>query len=365
MKTKNLYLAVVMLGIFSWSCNRTNDLATSTNSESLKTSINKGVQDLTSAVNTISASPGYQVFTGANDIATKSAVISPFDTLTHSILLANIAGVYGYKANTITRGRMSIMHFFNKTGESSQLIVSLPESKVNSSRSLLRYTPSDTLLANDYTISVSDYLFKFNLFSGYDYKMASSIKIKDVDAGALQIQSTNTKNNGFHYTSEFNFPDGYSTKCLYTSGDTATSSYSINQGTKILYEEKLVAIRSNLETRHHEREFSLTIGNVLIERKLGIGQTLDSAKVYVGGVLQLKSKVEIMDTSTDPTTDPSVTNQKRELKITFDDGTSATFSQLAGTVITNINNLFTSMRQVNFATRIVDWIAWDIFTRKN
>jgi hypothetical protein len=320
---------------------------------------------LKSAVNTISASPGYQVFSGVNDISTKSAEISPFDTLTHSILLADVAGIYQYKAKTITRNRMSIMRFFNKTGESSQMIVSLPESKVNSSKLLLHYAPSDTLLANDYTISVSDYQYRFNRFSSFDYKMASSIKIKDVDAGALQIQSVYTRNDGYNYVSEFDFPNGYTTKCLNTSGDTITSSNSISQGTKILYEEKLMSIKTSTNVKHREREFSLTIGNVLIKRELGNDQTLDSAKVYVSGILQLKSKVEIVDKSTDSTVDPTVTNQKRELKITFDDGTSATISQLVGSAITDINSLFTSMRQVNFATKIVDWIAWDIYTKKN
>jgi len=365
MRTKSLYLAVVILGIITWSCNKTNDSANSGNSLSLKSSINTGVQNLSSAVNAISASPGYQVFTGSNDLITKSGVISPLDTLTQSIGLADIAGIYTYKATPIKRGRMMLMKFFTKTGDSPQMIVSLPESKVNSPRMLLRYSPADTLLVNDYTVTVSDYMVKFNLFNSYDYKMASSIKIKDVDAGALQIQSTYGKNNGYHYSSEFDFPDGYSTKYLAASGDTAVSSYSINQGAKTLYEEKLTAIKTSTDLKHRERDYSLTIGNVLIERKLGVGQTLDSAKVYVSGVLQVKSKVEIIDTSTDPTVDPTVTHQKRELKITFDDGTSSTLSQLAGTVITNINSIFTSMHQVNFATNIVDMIAWDIYTKKN
>ncbi len=92
--------------------------------------------------------------------------------------------------------------------------------------------------------------------------------------------------------------------------------------------------------------------------------SLDSAKVYVGGVLQVKSKVEIVDKTT-ATTDNSVTLMKRELKITFDDGTSATFTELAGKAITDISTLFAAMRQGSFATSIIDWIAWDIYTNKN
>jgi hypothetical protein len=59
-----------------------------------------------------------------------------------------------------------------------------------------------------------------------------------------------------------------------------------------------------------------------------------------------------------------VINQKRELKITFDDGTSSTISELLGTSVTTIRTLFASLRLSSFAVSIVDWIAWDIYTNK-
>ncbi|MCX6236820.1 MAG: hypothetical protein NTY07_04540 [Bacteroidia bacterium] len=315
-------------------------------------------------MNAISTSAGYQVLAGPADLTTKSAVISPLDTITHSILLSDIAGVYDYKANTVTKGPNSILRFFSKTAENPQMIVRLPEEKIKASKSLLHYTPSDTLLTNNYVVTLSDYQYNFNWFVSYDYKMASSIKIKDVNAGVLKIQSSSNKTDGYHFASEFVFPNGYVTKCQYSSGDTATSVYAITDGTKTLYEEKYTAIKSITDMRHRETAFSLTIGNVLITRNLGKGQaSLDSAKVYVGGVLQLKSKVELVDKTTDPI-DNCITNKKRELKITFDDGTSSTFTELAGNVITDISSLFISMRQVYFATGIIDWIAWDIYTHK-
>jgi putative Mn2+ efflux pump MntP len=63
-------------------------------------------------------------------------------------------------------------------------------------------------------------------------------------------------------------------------------------------------------------------------------------------------------------TDVSVTAHKRELKITFDDGTSKTISELLGTSVETIRNLFISLRQSYFATSIVDRIAWDIYIKK-
>lgn len=363
METKNLYLAM-MLEFISWNCNKKDEINTSSNSESLKTSLNNGVQELTTAMNVISASAGYQVLVSAPDLTSKSAYLSPLDTIKRSIILADIAGEYNYKANTVKKGHISILRFFNKTAESPQMIVRLPEEKVKSWRTLLHFSSGDTLLNNNYVLNLSDYQYKFNWFVSFEYKMASAIKIKDIDVGVLKIQSSNNKTNGYSYASEFAFPNGYATKCQYTSGDTAISGYAITQGTKILYEEKYTAIRNNPESRHREKEFSLTIGNVLIVRKSISGQaSLGSEKVYIGGVLQLKSKVEIVDKTTDPT-DKCVSNQKRELKITFDDGTSKTFTELAGAAINNISTLFASMRQVNFAKNVIDWIAWDIYSKK-
>lgn len=365
MKTKSLYLAAFLLGVLSWNCNKTDGLKTDANSESLKMSINSGVQELTTAINAISTSAGYQVIAGPTDLMTKSAELSPIDTIKHSIFLADIAGVYDYKAQALKTWPFTIFRFFNKTATSSQMIVRLPEEKTKVSKSLLRYLPSDTLLANNYVVTLSDYQYNFNWYVSYDYKMASSIKVKDVEAGVLKIQSSSSKTNGYRYASEFTFPSGYVTKCIYTSGDTAISSYAITKNSKTLYEEKCTAIKVSLDPRHRETEFSLTIGNVLIVRKTELGHlSLDSAKVYVGGVLQVKSKVEIVDKTT-ATTDNSVTLMKRELKITFDDGTSATFTELAGKAITDISTLFAAMRQGSFATSIIDWIAWDIYTNKN
>ena len=370
MKTKNFYLVVMVLGLIAWSCNKTDILKAPGTQVSLKSAITSGVQDLSTAVSAITTSAGYQVVNGPADLLTKSVLISPWDTVTHSILLADVAGIYDYKAVSYRRMFMQMMRFFNKTKDTTVMVVRLPEEKVKGSRKLFSYNPADTLLSNNYKITVSDYKFIFSHTVGSSYEMASAINIKGVNAGTYKIQYTKNKVTGYHFGSEFDFPNGYITKTYYTPGDTAISDYSISNGTKILYEEKYTAIKSAASgDRHREKEFSLTIGDVMIVRQLGHQQaSLDSAKVYVGGVLQLKSKVEIIDDSTNPTVDPTdncFTNHKRDLKITFDDGTTKTLSELAGTVITNIGDLFTSLRQANFGTAIIDMIAWDIYFKKS
>lgn len=364
MKTKSLCFIVFMLGLLSWSCSK-SDISNSAETQlSLKNSLSDGIQELTTAVNAITTSPAYDVLSGPADLTTKSGIITPRDTITHSILLADIDGVYNYKYTAVKRWPFTIMRFFNKTAENAQMIVSMPVEKVQASKTLLHYTPKDTLLANNYVVTVSDYQYRFSHFNVWTYQVASAIKVKTVDSGVLKIQSSNSLKNGYHFASEFKFPNDYVTKTSYTSGDTAISVYAISKGTKTLYEEKYTAIKTSSTSRHRETEFALTIGNVVIKRNLALGKsTLDSAKVYVAGVLQKKSKVEIVDKTTDPT-NVTIAGQKRELKITFDDGTSKTFTELTGTVITNISTLFSSLRQANFATGIIDWIAWDIYMKR-
>lgn len=367
MKTKSYYLGLVLLGFLTWSCSNKEDLA---GNKSLKSSINSSAQELTVAMNAISASAGYQVLATPSETTNPSFTkphVTAFDSTYSSILLADISGVYDFKAANYNKWNPSLLRFFVRSADNADMIVNLPKEKVQKPYTLLRYSPKDTLLVNDYKIDLSKYEYKFNRFLGWDYNMASNINISNVNAGDLQIQSSNSKANGYHFASNFAFASGYDTKTSYTSGDTIMSVYNISKDNKTLYEEKYTAIRTSATSKHREKEYSLTIGNVQIVRTPG-KSSLDSAKVYVSGVLQLHSKVQFIDvttTSTSPdSTETSVTNHKRELQITFDDGTSTTIKQLLGSTIDNIRTLFVSLRQTYFATAVVDWIAWDIYINK-
>jgi len=364
MKTRSYYAVLLLVSVISWSCSN-SDLSQT----SLKSSINSNVQELATALNKISASSGYQVLATSSTSSSsasyvKSSVVSAYDSTYNKILLSDIAGIYDYKASD-KKGPQSALRIFTKTGVSDLMVVRLPESKVKNPNALLRFSAGDTLLANDYIISLSKYQDYFRNAYTWDYEMASTINIKNVDAGALAIQSSNSEANGYKYASEFVFADGYKASCKYTSGDTAIATYSINDGSKVLYSEKYTAIKGSKEIRHREQQYSLTIGDVEIIREMG-KNGLDSAKVYVSGVLQTNSKIEIVDINSTVTdaTDNSVINKKRDLKITFDDGTSATISDLLGTSVTTIRSLFASLRQSSFAVSIIDWIAWDIYTNK-
>jgi hypothetical protein len=366
MKTKSYYVGLVLLGFLTWSCSNTDELGSS---KSLKTSINSNAQELTLAMNAITSSAGYQALSTSAETTTASYTHPPvaaFDSTYSSILLADISGVYNYKA-TKNKWNPSILQFFVRSADNADMIVNLPKEKVQKPYGLLRFSPKDSALVNDYKIDLSKYEYKFNRFLGWDYNMASNINISGVNAGDLQIQSSNSKAKGYHFASTFAFASGYTTNTSYTSGDTIISLYNISKDKKTLYEEKYTAIRTSTTSRHREKEYSLTIGNVQIVRTPG-KSSLDSAKVYVGGVLQLHSVVKFIDvttTSANPdSTETSITNHKRELQITFDDGTSTTIKQLLGSTIDNIRTLFVSLRQTYFATGVVDWIAWDIYKNK-
>lgn len=367
MKTKKISLGLLLMSFIVWGCTSQDDLS---GSKSLKTSINSGAQSLTTAMNNITSSQGYQILNVSSTSSAVSASLSKppvtaFDSTYSSILLTDISGVYDYKASSYKKWMPSLLHFFVKTADNADMIVRLPESKLKHPGSLLHYSAADTLLANNYVIDLSKYEYKFNRYLGWDYNMASNISISGVSAGDLTIQSSNNRTSGYHFTSGFTFANGYVAKASYTSGDTIISLYNISKDSKTLYEEKFTATRTSSTSRHREKEYSLTIGNVQIVRTAG-ANSLDSAKVYVSGVLQVNSKVQFIDvasTSAD-SVETCITNHKRDLQITFDDGTTTTVKTLLGSTIDSIQTLFASLRQTYFATGVVDWIAWDLYINK-
>ena len=371
MKTKSFYLGLALLGFTMWSCTSQSDVT----NKSLKTSISASAQDLTSAMAAITTSPGYSVLSTQAPAGAPSLVKSYADATSSnpgfiyvpidSIQLSQVAGIYDYKAAKSLKWRADLFNFFTKTGTSSDFVVRLPESKVKNARSLFTFAAADTTLQNNYVIDVSKYSFSFGRYF-WNYNLASSITVSNANVGALTVQSSRNKTNGQNFASDFVFANGYDAKMKYSTGDTILSVYSISKGGATLFEEKFTAVKSDTASRHRERQYSLTIGNVQIVRTPTHGNNgLDSAKVYVAGVLQTKATVKFVDNANSTEDmEMSVIGHSRDLQITFDDGTVTTVSQLLGTTITDIRTLFTSLRQVYFATNVVDRLAWDILMNK-
>jgi hypothetical protein len=324
---------------------------------SLKQTINESALNLNKAMETITSSHAYNILT-ITDGTLKSA------SLTDSIYrvyipLEKIKGVYEYKpvAKTDRYGR-SLIQFFNKTGDNSQMIVRMPLKKVVNPRTLRHYSPSDSSLVNNFSIAVSDYHNNYNSYWDYDYLLASEISVDNVVAGNLNIKSIVSHTQGIHYASQYSFSGSYTAKYKFESGDTTVSSFTILGGGKVLYEEKLLKIKNDTLKHGREHQYILTIGEVQIIRKSGTKKV----EVYVNGVLQPNAVVQIIDREED--SEESVC-KKRDIQITFEDGTITTVADLISKSVENIRTLFYSLHQVYFAAYIVDWIAYDIYYQRN
>jgi hypothetical protein len=234
------------------------------------------------------------------------------------------------------------------------MIVNMPLKKVQDPMSLRRYVPSDSTLTNNFSIAVSDYHNNYNSYWDYDYLLKSEISIDNVVAGDLNIKSIVSPTNGIQYASQYVFSGSYTAQYAYNSGDTTVSSFTILSGTNVLYQEKLTTLKVDTGRFGRERQYILTIGNVQIARN-SVSKTVT---VSVDGVLQPNATVTIVDQASDQ--EASVV-KKRDIQITFEDGTTTTVSDLIGKSIDNIKTLFDSLHSVYFAAYVVDWIAYDIY----
>jgi hypothetical protein len=324
---------------------------------SLKAAVNQSALNLNKAMDAISATQAYSIFT-INGGGMKSGTGTD-STYKVYIPLEKIKGLFDYKpvAKVDHHGK-SIIQFFNQTADNSQMIVRMPLSKVVNPRTLRHHSEGDTALVNNFSIAVSDYHNNYNNYHDFDYALTSAISVDNVAAGNLVIKSVVSPKEGTDYSSQYAFTDSYTADYKYVSGDTTVSSFGISGSGKLLYEEKLLTIKNDTLRFGREHQYILTIGDVQITRKSGTHK----AEVSVNGVLQPNATVTIVDRETDP--EASVCKQ-RDIQITFEDGTIATVSALIGKSIDNIKTLFDSLHQVFFAAYVVDWIAYDIYYQRN
>ena len=362
MRTQRLatvFVGLAGLTFMLFSCSKVENETTAT---TLKAALSESSQNLNSAVIDISKTDAYQLFTLSSTSLNSSSVsrsiaYSEQGDSTYSVYipLDKIKGTYEYKPVSY-RDRLgrSLIKFFNKTGDDDHMIVKMPLSKVKNPRILRSYRPADSTLTNNFTIEVSDYYNNYNNYFDYDYKLVSEITIDNAKAGDLSIQSFVSPSLGADYNSQYSFENGYTAAYSYKSGDTTESSFSIKKSDKVLYEEKRLTIKNDTARFGREHQYVLIIGDVKIVRS----SETHKVDIYVNGILQPNATVSIIDNDND--SEASVC-KKREIQITFEDGTTTTISALIGATIEDIKTLFTSLHQVYFAAYVVDWIAYDIY----
>jgi hypothetical protein len=348
-----IFIGIVLSGAILWSCTKNT---MNENSTSLKQAVNQSAQNLNLAMASISSSRAFGILT-VNDGPLKSATTTAAAYKVY-IPLDSIKGTYDYKPiNKPDRWGWSLIKFFTRTANNSQMLVRMPLQKVSHPRLLWHYSPADSSLKNNFSIAVSAYHNNYNSYWDYDYLLKSQISINDTVAGNLDIQSLVSRANGTQYASQYAFAGGYTAQYKYNSGDTTVSSFTILKGTNVLYQEKLLTIKNDTARFGRERQYMLTVGNVEIVRTSG-----KKVQVYLNGILQTKASVTIIDKDED--SEPSV-SKGRDIQITFDDGTTATMSSLISSSVNNIKTLFTSLHSVYFAAYVVDWIAYDIYYHRN
>jgi hypothetical protein len=337
---KCIIAIAIVFGLITWSCSKVET------THGLKQSVEKSVANINSAVNRISDSKGYQLLTLSGD-QTKLA-----GGFTDSITLSLISGIYDYQPDTLPRPHQFFPYrLFKKTAPSDMLIVNLPQRMIFHPKYLLFHNPADTMTSNDFTITASDYHLYYTWWKSYDYKLAAGLKLDSDDIGTMDVSSYANSIKEHNYSSKFTFTEGYSISAEWSTGDTSVSSFVLSQDDNILLKETTLFVWNN--TRKHEKQYIITIGNIDIKRTPGV----DSIQVFMDGVLQKEAAAFITD---DSDTTGSICN-KRDILLTFDDGTTAKLSEMIDPAITTLRTLIESLHNMYFAKNIVDYIALSIY----
>jgi hypothetical protein len=344
-------LVIAGMGAGLWQCTKENGTGSS-----LKESLNLNSARLDKALNVISNSSAYRMLLAETGGTMKSA--SP-DTVVYldSIRLGDISGIYEFEQpDSMAYYHHGLYRMFRKTGESDNLVVKLPESKLFHPRKLWHPFERDTIGPNNFVITASEYHYYFAYGFVYDYGLNAGFELNDSLLGYLGIQSYRNSWSDFQFSSSYTFPEGYTIKVDQNSGDTSTFSMALLEGSDILLQESIQKTKHEGQ-RQHERQYSLTIGNVQITRS----STADSMLVYLDGALQPNAKVEIIDTGQDNGDEMHSVRHSRDIQITFEDGTVTTVSDLLGPSKEILSGLVDSLGDMSFATRILDYIAWNIY----
>jgi hypothetical protein len=346
MKRKIIAISIVF-GLIGWSCSK---METSPSQLGLKQAIEKNTAVINSAVNSIASTEGYKLLSLSDNSAAKDLTETTFKD---SITLSLVAGIYDYQFDTIPMHHNFNFPFrlFKKTGTSNMMIVNLPQRLIFHPHYLHSFNKPDSVLVNDFKISASDYHFYYNSWNNLDYKLTAGLALKSVDLGSFDISCVSTSFSNRSNSSKYTFTGGYSISTSWLTGDTTKSSFALLKDNNALLKETTLFTGNSMHKR--EKQYDLAIGNIEIKRGFGI----DSIQVFMDGVLQKKAGAKVVD---DTDTNGSICN-KRDILLTFDDGTTTKLSALIAPALTDLKTLVSSLHDMYFAENVVDYIALNIF----
>jgi len=339
---KNIIITAVILAVTGWQCSKVDQ------SLSLKESIEQSAVRINTAFDEIAASEGYRMLSVTGDDA-KSDFEEGFRD---SIDLDLIAGIYDYKPGT---GQTNNFYFpvrlFRKTGTSDELIVNLPEKLVFHPRYLHFFNRADSALKNNFKIVATDYHFYYNWWNNSDYKLDADFLLDSKEIGNLSMFSSWESGAEGSHSRNYTFPEGYTVIRGSETGDTSKLVFALAQDNDTLLMETLMFYGEGFSRK--EKLYILSIGNVDIMR----GTAFDSIQVFLDGVLQETAGVKIID---DQDYNASICH-KRDIQLTFDDGTVAKLSELISPARETMRSLSKVLGDMYFSKQIIDYIAFSIY----
>lgn len=334
-----------ILAILSWQCSRDDQYD---NRLSLKESLEENAAKINTAFDKISVSKGYQLLSVTED-GSKS---DDGDGFRDSIDLELIAGIYDFKPGTENPLNYFFpFRLFSKTGPSNNLIVNMPEKLAFHPRYLHFCDRADSVLKNNFTTKATDYHFYYTRWNNSDYKLDADFILDKKNIGNMNMFSAWTSGTAGKYSKNFTFPEGYTIVRLGETGDTTRMVFALTEDKDTLLAETLMFTGEGFKRK--EKHYILSIGNVDIKRTTGI----DSIQVYLDGVLQQNAGVIIVDNGD---YNSSICH-KRDIQITFDDGTTANLSELISPAMETLKSVSKALGEMYFSKHIIDYIAFSIY----
>ena len=342
MKT-SIIITTGFLAAFGWQCTKDDQ-----NNRTLKESLELNSAKINTAFGNIADSRGYQLLSVTED-GTKSDFSDGFRD---SIDLELIAGVYNFKPGTEMHHNLYFpFRLFRKTGDSEKLIINMPEKLAFHPKYLHFCDRADSVLKNNFSITANNYHFFYNHWNNSDYELIADFTLDNKDIGTMNMFSSWKSGTAGKYSKEFTFPEGYTIIRSGETGDTTRIVFALAEDKDTLLMETLLFIGDGFKRK--EKQYILSIGNVDIKRSTSI----DSIQVYLDGVLQKEAGVKIMD---DGDYNSSVC-YKRDIMLTFDDGSTAKLSDLISPSMETLKSVTKAMEEMYFSKHIIDYIAFSIY----
>jgi hypothetical protein len=332
-----------ILVIVCWQCTKDDQNLT------LKESVQQSVDRINMAFAEIAVSKGYQILS----VTEEGTKTDDSEGFRDSIDLDMISGIYDFNPD-FEMPMFAFFHFrlFSKTSTDEKLIINMPEKLAFHPRYLHFCNVDDSDLENNFTISASDYHFYYTGWNNTDYELAADLTLDGDDIGSMNVVTKWKSGTEGTYLKKYTFPEGYSIVKNGATGEPTKLVFALLEETDTLLSETLVFSGDGFKRR--EKTYILSIGNVDIKRTTGI----DSMEVYLDGVLQQTAAALIIDNDNDYN---SSICHKRDILLTFDDGTTARLSEMIGPAMETMKTVSRALGEMYFSKHIIDYIAFSIY----